>query len=375
MPGRRKFGILGGLGGVPAEARVLSAIALATAQIWRRCWCASGAPSSALLEGGAFARRCVAETAPACCAAAGGERRGDTITATGSGSRRTRRGSVAHGTGISLLFSDFDEVILQHTSVHAQRAPAGSPHWYISQGPCARIINSATTWKTEPSTMFRQSQRARPKLAAPPVRRHVSPRRAARAAGLAAVQRPGAPSRQQRAEASQRAASRRRPPPACQRSCASTCRRRRRAECVPNEEELAPQRPSASSSSTTGAETTVCIKGMGKAENCGCERSPLVQNYMGFKSMNDPLFRADQLMIHARREAIREVRRARRPMDEKADDGNGWRTSRAGGGQPGRWEGRGRALPREVAQGSRRVRADPQVDLRNPRRLDGVRGD
>mmetsp|Transcript_8514 Transcript_8514/g.18554 ORF Transcript_8514/g.18554 Transcript_8514/m.18554 type:complete len:197 (+) Transcript_8514:43-633(+) len=48
-------------------------------------------------------------------------------------------------------------------------------------------------------------------------------------------------------------------------------------------------------------ETTVCIKGcVGKPENCGCIRDPLVvQSYMGYKSMNDPLFKADQIMIRA----------------------------------------------------------------------------
>lgn len=47
--------------------------------------------------------------------------------------------------------------------------------------------------------------------------------------------------------------------------------------------------------------TTVCIKGcVGEPEQCGCIRDPvIVQSYMGFKSMNDPLFKADQLMIRA----------------------------------------------------------------------------
>ena len=47
--------------------------------------------------------------------------------------------------------------------------------------------------------------------------------------------------------------------------------------------------------------TTVCIKGCtGSAEQCGCIRDPIiVQSYMGFKSMNDPLFKADQIMIRA----------------------------------------------------------------------------
>ena len=40
-------------------------------------------------------------------------------------------------------------------------------------------------------------------------------------------------------------------------------------------------------------ETTVCIRGCkGKYEQCGCTRDPIVvQAYMGFKSMNDPLFK------------------------------------------------------------------------------------
>ena len=47
--------------------------------------------------------------------------------------------------------------------------------------------------------------------------------------------------------------------------------------------------------------TTVCIKGcVGAPEQCGCIRDPvIVQSYMGFKSMEDPLFKADQLMIRA----------------------------------------------------------------------------
>jgi hypothetical protein len=47
--------------------------------------------------------------------------------------------------------------------------------------------------------------------------------------------------------------------------------------------------------------TTVCIKGcVGEPEQCGCIRDPvIVQSYMGFKSMKDPLFKADQLMIRA----------------------------------------------------------------------------
>jgi hypothetical protein len=48
-------------------------------------------------------------------------------------------------------------------------------------------------------------------------------------------------------------------------------------------------------------ETTVCIKGCkGSYENCGCIRDPvIVQSYMGYKSMDDPLFKAGDLMLRA----------------------------------------------------------------------------
>ena len=48
-------------------------------------------------------------------------------------------------------------------------------------------------------------------------------------------------------------------------------------------------------------ETTVCIKGCkGPYEGCGCLRDPIiVQSYMGYKSMEDPLFRAGDLMLRA----------------------------------------------------------------------------
>ena len=48
-------------------------------------------------------------------------------------------------------------------------------------------------------------------------------------------------------------------------------------------------------------ETTVCIRGcVGDRANCGCVQDPIVvQGYMGFKSMNDPLFKIDQVMLRA----------------------------------------------------------------------------
>ena len=120
------------------------------------------------------------------------------------------------------------------------------------------------------------------------------------------------------------------------------------SKCVPNEEEL--KRLSVGYKrlqfllDNWEAETTVCIKGCkGKAENCGCERSPLVvQNYMGFKSMNDPLFRADQLMIRAEPLAEKQFEKYAALVDrwiEKADDGNvmayvsSWGEANPGGGK------------------------------------------
>ena len=92
------------------------------------------------------------------------------------------------------------------------------------------------------------------------------------------------------------------------------------------------------------AETTVCIKGCkGKWEACGCERSPVVvQSYMGFKSMNDPLFKADALMIRAEPLAEKQFEKYAALVDrwvEKADDGNvmayvsSWGEANPGGGQ------------------------------------------
>ena len=53
--------------------------------------------------------------------------------------------------------------------------------------------------------------------------------------------------------------------------------------------------------SRAARETTVCIKGCkGPYEACGCLRDPIiVQSYMGYKSMEDPLFRAGDLMLRA----------------------------------------------------------------------------
>tara|TARA_B110001452_G_scaffold196316_1_gene166299 strand:- start:173 stop:880 length:708 start_codon:yes stop_codon:yes gene_type:complete len=93
-------------------------------------------------------------------------------------------------------------------------------------------------------------------------------------------------------------------------------------------------------------ETTICIKGCkGKYENCGCTRDPvIVQSYMGYKSMNDPLFKAGDLMLRAsslcktdadfeRLEGLTDK------WNKKADAGNimayvsSWGEANPGGGQ------------------------------------------
>jgi len=93
-------------------------------------------------------------------------------------------------------------------------------------------------------------------------------------------------------------------------------------------------------------ETTVCIKGcVGKYESCGCVRDPVVvQAYMGFKSMNDPLFKAGDLMLRASTlvETDQDFERYNEAMERwnnKADAGNimayvsSWGEANPGGGQ------------------------------------------
>jgi len=93
-------------------------------------------------------------------------------------------------------------------------------------------------------------------------------------------------------------------------------------------------------------ETTVCIKGCkGAYENCGCTRDPvIVQAYMGYKSMEDPLFKAGDLMLRASSlvKTDAEFERYNLAMEkwnEKADAGNvmayvsSWGEANPGGGQ------------------------------------------
>lgn len=93
-------------------------------------------------------------------------------------------------------------------------------------------------------------------------------------------------------------------------------------------------------------ETTVCIKGCkGKYEACGCIRDPvIVQAYMGYKSMDDPLFRAGDLMLRAspRIESDADFDKFTLLLERwnlKADDGNvmayvsSWGEANPGGGQ------------------------------------------
>ena len=94
------------------------------------------------------------------------------------------------------------------------------------------------------------------------------------------------------------------------------------------------------------AETTVCIKGCkGKYESCGCTRDPLVvQAYMGYKSMDDPLFRAGDLMLRASSligsdADFERYTAAMEKWNNKADSGNvmayvsSWGEANPGGGQ------------------------------------------
>lgn len=93
-------------------------------------------------------------------------------------------------------------------------------------------------------------------------------------------------------------------------------------------------------------ETTVCIKGCkGSYENCGCTRDPvIVQSYMGYKSMNDPLFKAGDLMMRASPMVQSDAdfdryNDAMTKWTQKADSGNimayvsSWGEANPGGGQ------------------------------------------
>jgi hypothetical protein len=92
-------------------------------------------------------------------------------------------------------------------------------------------------------------------------------------------------------------------------------------------------------------ETTVCIKGCkGAYESCGCVRDPvIVQSYMGYKSMEDPLFRAGDLMLRASTliddKDFERYNNAMEKWNNKADAGNvmayvsSWGEANPGGGQ------------------------------------------
>jgi len=93
-------------------------------------------------------------------------------------------------------------------------------------------------------------------------------------------------------------------------------------------------------------ETTVCIKGCkGKYEACGCIRDPIiVQAYMGYKSMDDPLFRAGDLILRGSYRVKSDAdfdkfTVALEKWNKQADDGNvmayvsSWGEANPGGGQ------------------------------------------
>jgi hypothetical protein len=93
-------------------------------------------------------------------------------------------------------------------------------------------------------------------------------------------------------------------------------------------------------------QTTVCIKGCkGNPDNCGCVRDPImVQSYMGYKSMEDPLFRAGDLMLRASSLVKSDAdfdrfTAAMEKWNSKAESGNvmayvsSWGEANPGGGQ------------------------------------------
>ena len=92
-------------------------------------------------------------------------------------------------------------------------------------------------------------------------------------------------------------------------------------------------------------ETTICIKGCkGAYESCGCVRDPvIVQSYMGYKSMEDPLFKAGDLMLRASVQVpdkdFDKYNEAMEKWNNKADSGNvmayvsSWGEANPGGGQ------------------------------------------
>ena len=93
------------------------------------------------------------------------------------------------------------------------------------------------------------------------------------------------------------------------------------------------------------AETTVCIRGCkGAYESCGCVRDPvIVQSYMGYKSMDDPLFKAGDLMLRASTLVsdadFDKYNDSMEKWNNKADAGNvmayvsSWGEANPGGGQ------------------------------------------
>merc|ERR1719354_726589 len=89
-------------------------------------------------------------------------------------------------------------------------------------------------------------------------------------------------------------------------------------------------------------ETTIC--GRGDNPYIGCERTPeKVMDYLGFKSMNDPLFRADKTLLRLQTLVPSDYEidymEAMEKFNEKAEEGNGiafissWGEANPGGGK------------------------------------------
>ncbi len=91
-------------------------------------------------------------------------------------------------------------------------------------------------------------------------------------------------------------------------------------------------------------ETTIC----GRSDNpyIGCERTPeIVMDYLGFKSMNDPLFRIDKTLLRLQKlvpsgtDAEIDYMDAMEAINQAVEDGNGiafvssWGEANPGGGK------------------------------------------
>lgn len=131
------------------------------------------------------------------------------------------------------------------------------------------------------------------------------------------------------------------------------------------------------------AETTVCIKGCKASEGIAgtscCIRDPvIIQSYLGMKSMKDPLFKADDLMLRAealvKDDKVDEYIAAVDRWVEKVDESNvmaftsSWGAANPGGGRDNveRYLERSRKNVRETTDILKKVLAILEVPLPDP---------